>query len=651
LAFFVTGENTLYVTAAATGIPVATDTVIYMPTVTSLASTDFGLGAQGTGNTISLSAASANVSTTVNVGSLATGLTTALDDGISTTAAFLIGSSVDGGAGNDTLTISTDPAAAVDLTTRIQNIERISLTAGNTANTLTVPATVGLGVTNASSTAVSSIVLTANSQTVTSASSGLTTVAMGGGIGNTVTVTGAGGVTATAVGGAAGQVITNSGTGTTTVTASGTSFTVTDGSGSSQVNLPNGPTVGGAVTAYTATVTGGTGTDTLAATGTSVLASGMTISGFETLALATANTVTNVTLTPTQASAFTSVTVDGADDVITLSTAGSTTGLATTAGGATLAYVLANGVNTFTASTTAMNYLITGGTGIDTFNMGALLTTDDEIAGGTGVDVLVVTGAAAGDALIAGIETVTVAYTTAAATFTTGAMAPGAASTINASTSTFGMTLDATSYNVNTSLTVTDGAGGDVITVPTLVASRGATTVNLVTGGADRIIINDLVFLGAGTSGLTVTNFTAGVGANADVMDINLDTTAGANLYLGNYIVATAAAQAVTILNSATELTIIEVNSAAATTTSLTDVAANGLVETAIATAIGTVTAAGETQALVVLYGSGAATGSAGLYSVTFTAADAITGNVEAELIGILSGGITADSLVSGNFA
>jgi hypothetical protein len=298
-----------------------------------------------------------------------------------------------------------------------------------------------------------------------------------------------------------------------------------------------------------------------------------------------------------------------------------------------------------------MNYLITGSTGIDTFNMGALMTTDDQIAGGDGVDVLVVTGAAAGDALIAGIETVTVAYTTAAALFTTGAMAPGAASTINASTSTFGMTLDATSYNVNTSLTVTDGAGADVITVPTLVASRGATTVNLVTGGADKIIINDLVFLGAGTSGLTVTNFTAGIGANADVMDINLDTTAGANLYLGNYIVATAAAQGVTILNSATELTIIEVNSAAATTTSLTDVAADGLVETAIATAIGTVTAAGETQALVVLYGSGAATGSAGLYSVTFTAADAITGNVAVELIGILSGGITADSLVSGNFA
>jgi len=219
-------------------------------------------------------------------------------------------------------------------------------------------------------------------------------------------------------------------------------------------------------------------------------------------------------------------------------------------------------------------------------------------------------------------------------------------------TSTAAVTLDATSYVPTTSLTITDGASNDVITVATTVASRALTTVNLATGGADTVIINDLVFLGAGASGLTVTNFTAGTGAGADVMDINLDTTAGANLYLGNYVVVTAAAQAATVLNSTTQLTIFEVNQAAATTTSLTNVAADGAVEIAIATAFGTITAAGETQALVIVYGSGAATGSAGLYAVTFTdGADAVTGNTAVELIGILSGGITADALVSGNFA
>ena len=646
LAFFVTGENTLYVTAATTGIPVATDTVIYMPTVTSLASTDFGLGAQGTGNTISLSAASANVSTTVNVGSLATGLTTALDDGISTTAAFLIGSSVDGGAGNDTLTVSTDPAAAVDLTTRIQNIERISLTAGNTANTLTVPATVGLTVTNASTTAVSSIVLAANSQTVTSASAGLTTVAMGGGIGNTVTVTGAGGVTATAVGGAAGQVITNSGSGASTITPTGTAFTFTGGSGIDTLNLPNAT--------YTATANGGAGTaDVFAATGTAVLASGMTISNFEVLALATAVTVTNVTLTPTQASAFTSVTQADGNDVITLSTAGTITGLATAAGGVALAYVFAPGVNTFTASTTAMNYLITGSTGIDTFNMGALMTTDDQIAGGDGVDVLVVTGDAAGDGAFGAIETITVAYTTAAATFTTGAMVPGAASTINASTSTFAVTLDAVAYDGTTTVTITDGAANDVITLNPTETEIGLVTVNLTTGGSDRIVLVDGATT-ADVTGFTVNGFTTGIGTGADNFNIDLRhvTDSVQSTFLGDYIIVTAAGQTGSLIDSTTTLTIVEINSAAATATDLLDTAAGGSVEVALALALGTWQndTVATRSALFIIYGSGASAGKAGLYNVVLTDnADAATANLTADLIGIVNS-VTADSFVASNF-
>jgi len=633
LAFFVTSENTLYVTAAATGIPVATDTVITLPAVTSLASTDFGLGAQGTGSAISLTAASANVSNTLSTN--ASAVTTALDDAISTTAAFLVSSSVDGGAGNDTLTISTNPTAdgAIDLQTRIQNVERISLTAGNTANTLTMPATVGLTVNNASSTAVSSIVLTANSQTVTSASSGLTTVAMGGGIGNTVTVTGAGGVTATAVGGVAGQVITNSGTGASTITASGAAFTVNGGSGADTVNLPNAT--------YTASVVGGTGTDVLAATGTAVLASGMTISGFETLALATAATITNITLTPTQASAFTSVTVTDADDVITLSTAGAVTGLATTAGGATLKYVFANGVNTFTASTTAMNYLLTGGTGIDTFNMGALMTTDDEIAGGDGVDVLVVTGAAAGDAAYTGIETITVTYTTAA-TFTTGAMAPGAASTINASTSTAAVTLAATTYVPTTSLTITDGAANDVITVPTLDASRGITSVALSSGGADTVALTDATH-GVANTAVTVSSFTSGIGAGSDKFTLITGTTAPTG-----YTVVSAAGQAVG--KTLQDNNVFEINSSIGVVSSFTATAAGAAVELLLQDAIGTLTGDSATGWLVV-YGGGAQAGNAAIYSfaTTSSTADVTAATSTVELLVILTG-VVADSLVSSNF-
>ena len=643
LSFFVTGESTLYVTALNTGVPAATDTVIYMPTVTSLATTDFGMGAQGTGSTISLTAASANVSTTLSTN--ASAVSTALDDAISTTAAFLVGSSVDGGAGNDTLTISTNPTAdgAIDLQTRIQNVERISLTAGNTVNTLTMPATVGLGVTNASSTAVSSIVLTANSQTVTSASSGLTTVAMGGGIGNTVTVTGAGGVTATAVGGAAGQVITNSGTGASTITASGTAFTVNGGSGVDTVNLPNAT--------YTASVVGGTGTDVFAPTGTAVVASGMTISGFETLSLATADVAVSVTLTPTQASAFTSVDVTGTDDKIVLSTAGTITGLAETGGG-TLTYTFATGVNTFTAASTAMNYLITGGTGIDTFNMGALMTTDDQIDGGDGVDVLVVTGAAAGDGLFKNIETITVAYSAAAATFTTGAMVPGAASTINASTSTFGITLDASSYDGEGTVTITDSPAADVITLNPTETEIGLVTVNLTSGGSDRIVLVDAA-TAANTTGFTVNGFTTGIGTGADNFNIDL-THAGStqNAFLGDYVIVSSAAAAATVVDSTTTLTIIEINSGVATASSLSDTADGGSVEVAIAIALGTVTmqTVNTRAALVIVYGSGADAGKAGLYSVVPTnGADAGTGNLTADLIGIVNS-VTADSFVASNF-
>jgi hypothetical protein len=638
LAFFVTGENTLYVTAAATGIPVATDTVIYLPTVTSLASTDFGLGAQGTGNTITVTAAGPTITTLLNTS--ASAVSTALDDGITLTALQMVGASIDGGAGNDTITMTTAPAGALNISTLVANVERISLTLGTPNGTLTLPATASTVVNNASTTAAAQVTLGGTGQSVTSASAGLTTVAMGGAISGSVSVTGSGGVTISALGAAAGQSVTNSGTGVSTIVATGPTFTATLGTGSDNLVLP------AAVYTTATTATGGaTGTDTLNIVGTAASISAAAISGFEILDLATGgNTTEVVTMTIAQLAQFTGTNVvDAVGDAVVLSAAGTVNQVLVIP-----VYTLAAGTNIFNANTTAQTVTVTGGT-TNTYNMGTVLDALDVITGGT-TDVLNVTGAAVGSATVTLIESVTVTYATAA-TFTTGAMAPGAASTINASTSTAAVTLDATLYVPTTSLTITDGASNDSITVSTVVADRALTTVNLVTGGSDTVVINDLVYLAAGASGLTVTNFTAGTGANADVMDINLDTTAGANLYLGNYIVATAAAQAVTILNSATELTIIEINQAAATSTSLIDVAGGGAVEVAIATAIGTVTAAGETQALVILYGSGAATGSAGLYSVTFTAADAITGNIGVELIGLLSAGITADSLVSGNFA
>jgi len=627
LAFFVSGENTLYVTAANTGIPVATDTVIFFTsgTVTSLASGDFGLGAQGTGNTISLNAINANVTNTLPTG--ATGTTTVLDDQISTTAAFLVGSSIDGGAGNDTLTISTDPTSggAIDLSTRIQNIERISLTAGNTANTLTMPATVGLGVTNASATAVSSIVLQANSQTVTSASSGLTTVAMGGGIGNTVTVTGSGGVTATAVGGAAAQVITNSGSGASTLTATGLAFTANLGAANDSVTLPTG--------VVTATINASTGTDTLVAVNGTNIATA-TVTGFEVLDLSAAGVAVTATMTPTQLTQFTGTNlINGTDDVVALSTFGTVA-----AQPVLLNYTLANGgANTFTANNSALSISVTGGNAASTYNFGTRLDAADTITGTAGSDTLTITGAGTGSGTVTAIETINVNYGTAA-TFTTGAIAPGAASTINLSGSTAAVTLVTSAYVPTTSLTVTDGQGNDVITDAMPDANHLLTTYNLATGGADTINLTNTYTAGT-NSAVTITNFTGGTGTGADKLVVTIGAAQTAS-----FRVLGAANTAVPIVNG-----VVIVNSSVATLSDFTAVAADGAAEVAIATALNGVTTAAGTDVFVV-YGSGANSGRAGVYSVTTTAAAATTASFALELIGIvtLTGG--ADTLVSANF-
>ena len=180
LAFFVTGDSTLYVQNQA-GTQNALDTVIALPGVTSLTGPDLLLGAQGTGSTISLTAASANLSTTGSTN--ASAVTTTLDDAISATAAFMVGSSINGGTGNDTLTISTVPTASLDLsgTNVLVSVENISLTAGTAATTLTLPNTAGLAVTNASATAAAVVALgTGVGQSFTTSGSGAANVTLGG---------------------------------------------------------------------------------------------------------------------------------------------------------------------------------------------------------------------------------------------------------------------------------------------------------------------------------------------------------------------------------------------------------------------------------------------------------------------------------------
>ena len=656
LGYYVTGDNTLYVVAAPGSSPVATDTAVVFTagTVTSLSNTDFGIGAQGTGNTVALTAASANVSNSVNTRADKT--TTATDDAISSTAAFMVGSTIDGGAGNDTLTIS-DVTAALDISTVVSNVERVVLTAGNTG-TLTLPSTNGMGVSSGSSTAAISVALGGGSQTVTAATSGTTTVAMAG-ASSSVNSSGTGAVTITALGSATGQSVTTSGSGIATVTIDAPQTNLTLSLGAAAADLVTITATDTSAYGSGVSLTGGTQTgvaDSLIAIAgpagvVNLRLSAATITGFETLNLATNVGIFAVTLTPAQNNGFTGLTVTG-DDTITMSAAGTITGLNTATTTDDVLYVLTGTGNVFTASTTANDYGISGGT-LNTYNFGATLTAVDTITGGAGADVLNITGSGTGSANITAIETFNFTTSTAARTFTTGAIALPATGTITAAASTVAVTIDATSLNLTTSGTIIDGPGNDTITLPGADAERVLTTLTLSSGGSDNVIIVDAT-VAIIDQGVRINNFTTGVAAGADTLDLRSGVTTAVDTGPGNFVTLTTA-------GGVAAGTIVEINQAAFTSSSLIDVADGGLVETALAGAFTTTSADlsaandGASTVFVILYGAGAAAGSAGIYSMVITSTanltggNIATGDISVELIGLLSN-ITADSFVASNF-
>jgi Ca2+-binding RTX toxin-like protein len=655
LGYFVTGDNTLYVVAAPGSSPAATDTTVMFTagTVTSLSNTDFGIGAQGTGNTVSLTAASANVSNSASTNANTT--TSTVDDAISSTAAFMVGSTIDGGAGNDTLTISTAPAA-LNISSVVSNVERVVLTLGNTG-TLTLPSTNAMGVSSSSSTAAISVAMGGGSQTVTAATSGTTTVAMAG-ASSSVNSSGTGAVTVTAFGSATGQSVTTSSSGIATVTIDGPQTNLTLSLGAAAADLV---TITGSATAYGSGVslTGGTQvgvTDSLiaiAAGGGSVNLnlSAATVTGFETLNLATNAGVFAVTLTPAQNNGFTGLTVTG-NDTITMSASGTITGLQTATADDNVLYVLTGTGNVFTAGTvaTVTDYGISGGT-LSTYNFGSSLTAVDTITGGTGADVLNITGSGVGSANITATETINFTTSTAAQTFTTGAIALPNTGTITAASSTVAVTIDASLLDLTTAGTLIDGPGNDTISVPTDDAERALLTLTLSSGGSDTVIFVDGGNV-IGDVGVTINNFTTGVAAAADILDLRTGATTAYNSGPGQFSsLSTAGAVAA---NS-----IVEINQALATTTSFATTDA-GLAEVAIAAALTTVTAnlavanEGARTSFVILYGAGAQSGNAAIYSVLLRAADLTAGNVATtdiiiELMGIVNG-VVADSFVASNF-
>jgi len=317
-----------------------------------------------------------------------------------------------------------------------------------------------------------------------------------------------------------------------------------------------------------------------------------------------------------------------------------------------LRYALANGAgNIFNGHDSALSIRVTGGNAATTYNLGTRLDAADTITGTAGSDILNITGSGIGSANVTAVETINFTTSTAAQTFETGAIALPNTGTITAAASTVAVTIDASLLNLTTAGTLIDGPGNDTISVPTDDAERALLTLTLSSGGSDTVIFVDGGNV-IGDVGVTINNFTTGVTAAADILDLRTGAATAFNSGPVNFTtLATAGGSGAN--------RIIEINQALATTTSFatTD---GGLAEAAIAAAITTLSAnltganEGARTSFVILYGAGAQADKAGIYSVLFAASnlsagDVATGDIIIELMGIVNS-VTADSFVASNF-
>ena len=483
LAYFVSGENNLYVVAATNGVASTTDTVITLSGVTTIVAGDLSLGSQGTGATLSLTAA-ANLSTTTSTN--ASGLSTGSDDAISSTAAFLAGSTVNGGLGNDTLTISTAPTTAV-LTTllassstgaTVTGVENIRFTLGTT-NLITMPNDVNLSVTNASATAASTITL----------------------------------------GTGTGQSFTATGTGTNTIIISGANAAINGGAGVDNITFATG------VSPLGSTINGGAGlsdiltlTDastTLVFTSGAASAAATSMNGIETLQLGGAvNTITSIINDA-------AITINGGSGVTTIG--GSTAGVGTiTVAGAAATAVNLSGVNVFAVTASA-----TTGTITDTGTAGTLSVTASANAQ-TVVSSVPTTIVGAG---LGAIETID-----GAGAFTVtglGTVASGAIT--EATTHTGALTVTTASSNASTvTETATTGAVGAVnineagtLTL-TIVATANHGATNVISSGANATTVSGGGTLNYSVSGTasahTIISTTTGAAGDTVVGGSAVDT-------------------------------------------------------------------------------------------------------------------------------
>ena len=558
-AFFVVGENTLYVVsgfANNAGVIANTDTIVKLTGVTALAAADLAIGSSAGGADLTQSASAASVllsgtSTGVAVTPLYTANlttnTTGLNDTVRTTAALLNGglvSTITGGNGSDTLVIQ---GGGQVLAARLANVT------GFEQFTLAETTVVG-GATTAVDVLVDDVNVAAVDGTLAIDASGVSTVAVtidGSAVNNTVAPgvnTGGrlnitGGSFATAAGdiltggsnndtisggagndsiiGGLGNDVLNGGTGDDTIVAAGTDI-IDGGAGNDVVQIAAAI---GTSTTNLASIELGAGVNSLAlATGANTaLASVAATGGVYSLAVATGAAVT---VTQAQHAGAFQVTAGDAASQITFSANGSVD----VSQSAVSRYVLSagttgTGANTVTVGATQTN--ITGADGNDTISVAsgaaAVAVLQGTVALGNGTaDTIQVTGNTATTATLTanltGVEVITFANTSTNVVLNTAAvnltLTASAANLIAANTLTFDGTAAAA---VATVYSVTGGLGADVLT-----GGGGADTL-IGGGGTDSIVGgagNDNISGGDGIDTLLggVGNDVIGGGAAADVI-------------------------------------------------------------------------------------------------------------------------------------
>ena len=684
-AVFQADTNTLWVDVNDDGTLNNNDLQVKLTGVTSLAAAD--LTGVAFPDQVIFTAAAASTNTPTNT--LNGNKTSAVDNVISSTDAFLNGSTVDGQGGNDTLNVTTAAGAGfAAVVGGVKSVDIINLQAGGTVDLANVDT--DLNTINAS--AASTVTIDANNaDVILNGSGGVDTLIIGAtdftgtftGNGGTDVISSSGGDIDTATVAAETLMLTGGDTTLTaaqhaafaTIVGGGNNLTFSDaftGTGNATVgkytlaNAANNFTLGAAAQ----DVMGGTGADTinfggLKATGTvagagganvAIITTGGDISGATTSGLQTLNLTGLATMTEAQHNGFiTAINAATPGDQINIFT-GNLSGLTTdadvevynigedTLGNAvaitvegaaqTVTTASADDVFTYTLGTptTFTGALTGGGTGTD----GLVLSNGDNVSGGTlnSIEELTVTTAAATSTTYTNAQINAFTKVTAAGAADTAVLTTGGTVTLDNGTA-----LDRADFE---NFMLADAA--DTFVVEMTNTDSTINTVTLGTGATDVVRLNnDSIEVEAASNDHVVIN---GFAAGTDDLDIEI---AAVNIAGGTSFDSIGAGTNSAVTGAGGGNGVIEIAGAPSVSAATAlDTSDGGNVELAIASAVGALANAGGDDYAVILYGDG----NAYVYTMDAAGADAAdvtTANISVELVAQVNG-VTLGALDAGDF-